>query len=841
MTQTQLDAEATKANSISLDARGISKSYPGVRALHEVDFQVLAGEVHGVVGENGAGKSTLMGIVSGAVEPNSGTVSIDGKTLAPFNPSAAKAYGLAIVRQEPALLPDLTVAENLYLGTPENARPKISAMGPWASEVLALWSSDLQLNPETRVEQLLPEQRFIVEICRAVSAKPKILILDEPTEHLAGEDVERLFRHIRSLSQEGTAVIYISHRISEVKRIADRITVLRNGEAKGTRDAHALTESDIVNLIVGRVLEATFPPKSSDFDPNDSRLAVSGFTGSRFQNIDLSVAAGEIVGIAGIEGNGQREFLRALVGLGRHRDGHMTVDGVGISTRSPADAAEFGLTYIAADRHREGVFAGLSVRENIAARSLASLAKFGFVSSSQELRTVDVLARDFRVKTPTLDTDIASLSGGNQQKAILAGAFATEPKVLLLDEPTQGVDVGARSEIYTLIRDRAADTGMATIVLSSDAMELSGFCDRVVVFSRGHIVNELVGTEVREERITESALQATSTREKPRREGNSLLSWLAGDWAPAGLVALALAMLTIVAQTNNGLFLSPLSIASLLTLATTLVFATLAQNLVLLVGGIDLSVGPLMGFLVVVLSFFLVDGTSAGMQVLGWLLLLVIPVFVGFANWALSDIAKMHPMIATLVTYMALQALSLMLRPVPGGYISRGITEPLSTKLGPVPVVFILAVAVSVGLGWWLIKSRAGISLRAVGSAPVVAQMNGLRPRRVRLAAYVGASLLSAVGAVILMAQLGSGDPTAGMSYTLASISAAVVGGASLLGGRGNFVGALLGAMLIQLAMSVTIFMGIDSAWQSFLLGGLTIAAVAGYSMSRQRVAVEAH
>lgn len=841
MTQIATEPSEAVTADVVLEATGISKSYPGVIALADVDLNVVAGEVHGIVGENGAGKSTLMGVVSGAVVPDTGEVRIAGSDLAPFAASTAKSLGLAIVRQEPALLPDLSVGENLFLGMPAEQRPPVAKVYSWASEILARWDKDFVLDPRTRVEQLLPEQRFIVEICRALASGPKVLVLDEPTEHLAAADVEKLFKHVRRIAAEGTAVIYISHRIPEVKAIARRISVLRNGRSQGTYDASGLSESDIVNLIVGRVLETTFPAKGAAAVTGQTpRILVEGFTAPRFTDIDLRVAPGEVVGLAGIEGNGQRDFLRAVAGIDRH-SGQLKIDGHLVSIANTAQAARAGVAYIAPDRHREGIFAGLSVRENIAARNLSRFRTRGLVSSRAETAAVSRYATEFAVKTPGVEADIASLSGGNQQKAVLAGAFAAEPKVLLLDEPTQGVDVGARSEIYTLIRERANETGMATIVVSSDAMELAGLCDRVLVFSRGRIVAEFSGDDVSEEHITNAALQATAVREKPKQRHSGFLEWLSGDWAPASLVGAALIVLGVVAQLSNPLFLSPLSIASLLTLATTLIFASLAQNLVLLVGGIDLSVGPFMGFLVVVMSFFLVNGTPVAGQLTGWLLVIVLPIVLGLINWALSDVAKIHPMIATLVTYMALQALSLILRPVPGGVISRNITAPLSMKFGPIPVVFIVAVLLSVALGWWLTRTRAGVVLRAVGSRSDVAQVNGLPPAKVRLLAYVGASLLAALGAITLMAQLGSGDPNAGSSYTLSSISAAVIGGASLLGGRGSFIGALLGALLIQTAMSVTTFMGLDSAWQSFLLGGLTIVAVAGYSKSRQLVKVEAH
>ncbi|NQD42224.1 ATP-binding cassette domain-containing protein, partial [Glutamicibacter halophytocola] len=648
--------DATQAElsaGLALKASSITKTYPGVIALQDVELEAYAGEVLGVVGENGAGKSTLMGVVSGAVQPDSGRVEIAGEELAPFQPDTARGFGLAMVRQEPALLPDLTVAENLHLGMPQKLQPALNKLGTWAEEILSMWDPKFKLDSSLRVEQLLPEQRFIVEICRAIASKPKVLVLDEPTEHLAATDVQILFAHIRRLVEHGSAVIYISHRISEVKEISHRISVLRNGQSKGTHMASELSASDIVDLIVGRVLEATFPPKPGRVESEAVKFSASGFRGPQFEGIQLHAAPGEIIGLAGIDGNGQREFLRALAGIGKS-SGEVHVDGRAVTLRSSASAAASGIAYVAQDRHREGVFAGLGIRENVAARILPHFAVGGFMSARSENGVIRQVAEKFSVKAPHLEADIASLSGGNQQKAVLAGAFAANPEVLLLDEPTQGVDVGARSEIYALIRARAAETGMAVIVLSADAKELEGLCDRVLVFSRGHVVNELVGSDVREQAITDTALKATSVREKINRDEHRVGAWLAGDTAPVLLVGAALIALGIFAQILNPLFLSERSIFTLLMMSTTLIFAALAQNLVLLVGGIDLSVGPYMGLAVVVLSFFLVDGTSGGLQLVGWVLLLAMPVALGLANWMLSDIGGIHPMIATLVTYMAL-------------------------------------------------------------------------------------------------------------------------------------------------------------------------------------------
>jgi ribose transport system ATP-binding protein len=816
----------------ALQISDVSKSYPGVRALRNVDLNVLAGEIHGVVGENGAGKSTLMGVISGSVTPESGEVRVFGELLPPGNPKASRSAGVTIVRQEPALLPDLSVAENIYLAMPKELRPNISRLNSWAEEKLSVWSPDFKLSAALRVEDLPPEHRFIVEIARAIAAKPKILILDEPTEHLAAEDVEILFGHIRRLANEGVAVIYISHRVSEVRRISDRISVLRNGASKGTKVTSKLSEDDIITMIVGRELSSTFPKKFSGSLDVEPSFVVNNLSGDKFTDVSLMVRPGEVVGLAGIEGNGQRDFLRALAGLNKFT-GNVEVAGKATKFRSVAAAQKHGIAYVAADRHREGVMGVLSVKENIALRSIGKLTSLGLVSGIRESKFVKTMIEDFKVKTPSADTNIGNLSGGNQQKSVLAGAFGSSPKVLLLDEPTQGVDVGARSEIYTLIRERAKETGMAVVILSTDAKELAGISDRVLVFSRGKVVNQLEGKKITEDKILDEVLRSTAVRERKSVTRSRVVRWFGGDLAPVAIVGLAIIILGAVTQNLNDFFLSPFSIQSMLALLVTLGLVAMAQSMVLLVGGIDLSIGPLMGLIVCAESYLLIDGMDEGARNFGWSLFVIIPLIVGSINWVLVDVAKINPMIATLVTFTGAQAVSLILRPTPDGVFAGDVTSAVSKTIGPVPIFFIGVGALALILTWVLRKTHAGIVLRATGSDEHFASLNAIKPRKVRYFAYVGASLIAGIGAITLMSQIGSGNAAGGTSYTLSSISAAVIGGLSLAGARGTFFGAIMGAALLQVATSVTVFLGLSTEWQSFLMGGLTLIAVGAYSLSR--------
>jgi ribose transport system ATP-binding protein len=815
---------------IALEFENVTKQFPGVKALDSVTFKVEAGEVHGLVGENGAGKSTLMAVAAGVLSPEDGRVSICGVETR-GDADRARALGLAIVRQEPALMPDLTVAENLYLGVSEERRPSLLHVTAWAQQLLLQWSADVAIDASERIGALNPEQRFIVEIVKALATSPRVLVLDEPTEHLLAADVERLFVRIRKETACGCAVIYISHRIREVQRIAGHVTVLREGKCQGTYDASTLKEQQIVELIVGGTLNRDFPLKSARRKSNVV-LNVDSFRGPGFSDVSMNVRRGEIVGLAGIDGNGQREFMRALAGLNKN-SGSVKLNAASICLRNSQEAREHNVGYLPGDRHREGIFGELSVRENFSTRSLASDAIHGFVRVRSEVLRVRENIGFFSIKTPSIETPIRALSGGNQQKLVLASVLASKPKVLLVDEPTQGVDISARMEIYKSLR-RAAEEGTAVIVVSSDAHEVAGLCDRVLIFSRGRVVKELLGDDVRENNITKAVLTATTERDRSSANISAFWRWAAGDWAPMVMLAVAISVLGAFAAYSSGAYLSARNLSGMLALVGTLAFVAYGQQTLMLVGGIDLSVGPLMGLIVVIQSFFLNDGSSIIHQLTGWMLVLLVSVSVGVINWSLIGPLKLHPMVATLATYMGIQAISLVLRPTADGLIADNIIDGIAAQIGPVPIVAIVAVILAIALEFGLFRTRLGLSLRGVGSRIEVARMAGVRPQCTLLIAYVACSVFAGVAAIPMIAQVGSGDPSAGVNYTLASVAAGVIGGGSLFGGRGSFLGALLGALLITQVNVVTSFLDFGDSSQFFLLGGMIIVSVALYSKSRE-------
>jgi ribose transport system ATP-binding protein len=816
----------------TLSMLGITKHYDGVAALTDVSFDVLPGEVHALLGENGAGKSTLMNIASGATTPDSGTIVVDGTETESLTPALARDLGIAMVHQHPALLPDLTVAENIRVAV---GGEHLRRRDPEETKAMRSLLDDVHFlgHLEDRVSSLSVARRHLLEIAKAFAVSPRLLILDEPTAPLSQDSVELLFTFVRKLAAGGTAVVYITHRLGEVREIADRVTVLRDGTLRGTSAVKQISDADLLAMIVGRTLGATFPPKHTAGTDPAPLLRVEGLSGNGFENISLVARKGEIVGIAGVVGNGQPAFLRALSGRGP-ATGSVNVAGQALSRRGLLESA----AYMPADRLTEGLMLDLNVRENTALTALDRLRAGPFVSSGREVAAVERELSELAVKAPSLEAPVSALSGGNQQKIVMARAMLSEPSILVADEPTQGVDVGARAEIYRILRE-VAGRGVPVVVGSSDTKELEGLCDRVIVMSRGHAVATLEGNDVTEERIVHAAISATthSTEQAARKPSgvSRFARFIEGDYAPVVVLAMVMIALGAYVLHHNSRYLSNYNINSVMFACAALGFISLGQTFALLLGGIDLSVGPLAGFLVVLASFFVLDGRSPAVWALGFGLMFLSAVGIGLLNGSLIRFAKFTPVAATLVTYIGLGGLSFTLRSAPDGYIASSVTNVISTKVGPVPVAFAVFVLFALALELGLRKTQFGMRLRAIGSNEEAARRLGVPVNRTALLGYLGASLLTLLGAIVLLAQLGVGDPGQGTGYTLTSITAVVLGGTSLLGGRGTFIGTLIGAGLSVQVLNATVFLSLTQKWQYIFQGLLIVAAAIIYSQVRRR------
>jgi rhamnose transport system ATP-binding protein len=493
-------------DTILLRASNISKSYAGVHALRSVGFELKAGEVHALIGENGAGKSTLIKIITGAVERDSGEIDINGQMVMNNSPRLAKSLGVAAIYQQPALFPELSVAENIALGQEKGG---LLGRVDWADrrrravDLLARVSA--RIDPGAEAQDLSMPQQQLVEIARALGAEAKVLIMDEPTASLSEEDTRNLFGVIRELRGQGVGIIYISHRLEELPEIADRVTVLRDGSTIGTRLTKDVNRDELIRLMVGRELSAVFPKLTVELRDLVLELRDFGCSLASVAGVNLSVRAGEIVGLAGLVGAGRTELARAIFGLTPPDAGEIFLRGKSVRIETPAQAISRGIAYVPEDRRRHGVILDMAIRANITLSSLAWLAGPLSLDFRREREIAADYTRRFAIKTPTTYAPVSTLSGGNQQKVALSRWLVTRPSLLILDEPTQGIDVGAKSDIHALMSELAGQ-GVAILMISSELPEVLGMSDRIAVMRAGTIVGILDRAEATQEKILGMAL-----------------------------------------------------------------------------------------------------------------------------------------------------------------------------------------------------------------------------------------------------------------------------------------------------------------------------------------------
>jgi rhamnose transport system ATP-binding protein len=489
-----------------LEARSIHKSFAGIRALKGVDFDLRAGEVHALVGENGAGKSTLIKIITGALTADSGTLRVAHREVAGNNPALARSLGIAAIYQQPSLFPHLTVAENIAW--------TLESGGMWrrldwkerhrqAAELVS--RAGASIDPTRPAATLSMSEQQIVEIAKAIGAGARILIMDEPTASLTDREVESLFQVITSLRAQGSGVIYISHRLNEIFAIADRITVLRDGESVSTKLAKEIDPAGLIELMAGRPLASVFPKREVQIGEVALELRHISCGAVGIRDISLSVRAGEILGLAGLVGSGRTELAETIFGLHAAESGETLVQNSQVRIASPVDAMAAGVGYVPEDRRRHGVVLDMPISANISLASLGTISRWGWIDPARERILAERYVTQLQIKTPSVHADCGTLSGGNQQKVALARWLAIAPKILILDEPTQGIDVAARAEIHRLMGD-LAERGIAIIMISSELPEILGMSDRIAVMHNGSLSAILPRAEATQQKILTLAL-----------------------------------------------------------------------------------------------------------------------------------------------------------------------------------------------------------------------------------------------------------------------------------------------------------------------------------------------
>jgi ribose transport system ATP-binding protein len=483
----------------ALEMRHVSKHFPGTIAVDDVNFEVTAGEVHALVGENGAGKSTLMKILAGSFDDYSGEIAISGKIALLHSPTLAKRHGIGMIYQELSLARPISITENLLAGRLPRRGPLLDKAKARAQATELLFSVGLDLDPNLPIEDISQHEAQLVEIAKVLGNKPSILVMDEPTSALSREEVERLFAIIGDLKRRGIAIVYISHHLPEIFRIADRVTVMRDGKKIATRPIGEVTREEIVQMMVGRSVKEFYQRRERSI--GDVRLRVKklsrfGF----FHDVSFDARRAEILGICGLSGAGRTELARVLTGLDRADEGSIELDGRHVRGSTMADFLDQGISYLTEDRKIEGLAVRLAMDDNILSAIIDRLSSGGVFSKARGRPTVERLISELSIYPPDPSRTVGNLSGGNQQKVLLAKWLASEPRVLIMDEPTRGVDIGAKMTIHASI-ERLAATGCTVLLISSDLPELVGLCDRVMIMRKGHFIREMPYSECSEESL----------------------------------------------------------------------------------------------------------------------------------------------------------------------------------------------------------------------------------------------------------------------------------------------------------------------------------------------------
>lgn len=486
----------------ALKLRNISKSFPGVKAIDDVSLDFVAGEVHALIGENGAGKSTLIKCISGAILCDEGSISIGDRSYNGLTPMLAKESGIEVIYQEFNLIPSLSVAENIFLNQKTSSGFIVNKKEreDLASSILS--QMNIELDPSVIVRGLSPAFQQIVEIAKAISRNVKILIMDEPTAPLTVSEVKMLFKIIHELKAKGVTIIYISHRIEELFEVADRVSVLRDGKYIDTKSIENTNRNELIYLMAGRTLNETYPPRKAL--TKEEIFKVTDLAGNGVEGINFNLYKSEVLGFAGLVGAGRTELMQLIFGLVPLEKGTICMNGKEIKINHPRDAIKYGLGLIPEDRKQQGVFLKQSIKWNIVINTIRNISKRGIVQQDKEKEISETYAQKFSIKTPTLDQKVTNLSGGNQQKVAIAKTLAADSQIIIFDEPTRGIDVGAKQEIYKLMNE-LAEAGHSIIMVSSDMPELLGMSDRIVVISEGKQTGILNKDEFDQHRILDLA------------------------------------------------------------------------------------------------------------------------------------------------------------------------------------------------------------------------------------------------------------------------------------------------------------------------------------------------
>lgn len=845
----------------ALILRDIHKSFDGAKALKGVDLEILGGEIHALIGENGAGKSTLIKIAGGVFSPDAGAILLDGIPVRFSDPRDAQRQGIVVIHQTPTLCPHLSVTENILLGH----LPTRWGIVRWreanqrAAGLLTQLGVELPLNMP--VSELSAAQQQLVALARALSLQARWLILDEPTAALSRSETERLFTILRQLKSQGVGILFVSHRLEEVLELCDRITVLRDGEKVATLPASEATREQLIAMMVGTREEAkeasehrsVGAKRSYTHMPMHPSTAVLKLRGVKVagtvDGVNLEVHAGEIVGLFGLVGAGRSELAQALIGIRTIDEGIVEWQGKPVRFRSPQEALHAGIAYLPEDRLRQGLLLLRSLRENIGLPNLRRFSQFGVMNERAETDAAKGQVQTLRVRATSVEQPTSQLSGGNQQKVALAKWLLAEPQLLLLDEPTHGIDVATKAEIHRLITDLKTQ-GKGILLISSELPELLALSDRIVVMRGGRIVGRF-DPSTPQERILEAALGKMGSERGVLGEGLGerkqttalqrfhlpilapLHAYIPTRFSREISLLLFIAAVAVFVGWRNPQFVMPTHLLDLLLESAPTLMAAGAMAAVIISGNLDLSVGSVLG------ACAMAAGHAAKAELplpIVIFIALALGAFIGLVNGTLTTQFTIPSVIVTLGMLGIVRGTMILFTK---GYWVIGLPESFrwlgTGSLLEVPNPVWIALLTLLLLWILLRQTEWGRDLYAIGSNMEAARLAGIPVRRRIVGVFVLCGMLMGLAALIYAARFPVVQSETGKGFELQVITAAVLGGVNIFGGAGSVIGAALGAFAITVLHSALTFLMLPGEWDLFALGGLILLSVV-VDAARQRL-----
>ena len=812
-----------------LSIKNVSKAFYSQQALDDVNLDIYEGEIVGLLGANGAGKSTLLKIIGGSLTPDRGSITISGQKVERYLPQLSIEKGIISVYQDLNLFSYLSVAENMFIDNEEKSKIGIINWN-WtkAKAQKILNEYELDITADTPVSNLSFAKQCMVEIARAMHEKPRLLLLDEPTSALSGSEIQWLFTKMKAAVNQGTTIIFVSHRLDDVSEICDRNFILREGKL-----IHISTEkmekSDIIHYMVGHDVVL-----SKQVKVDSSKDIVLECTNLESENgakaAKISLRRGEILGIAGLVGSGRTELLNSLFGIDQLKYGTIRKDGREIKITNPFDAIQNGIILIPEDRKISGLFLNESTRFNIASSTLDQRVVMGMINEKSEIDKITDTSKRVMLDTNRLEHLVKQLSGGNQQKVVIARTLLANSDIYLLDEPTRGVDIGAREEIYAIIK-ALAESGKSIILVTSDWEELIYLCDRTLVMSEMQVVGEIESdiTETKIMHIAERSVSVKKEREVETLTGfkkvlNNLKTMQYNNFI---VLFLLLASLLVIGSLLTPFFLKWINISNLFGQSLPLIILSLGQLIVIIAGGIDISTGALMAAAGMFGQMLMLNHDQP--PIVGILAIIIFSGLIGLVNALIIQKAKVDAFIATIGMMLILEGIALVISPKPLGPSPSVFIKIFNGKLFNLPIALVILIILTIIFIILIHYTRMGRRFFAVGENQAKSFNSGINVNKSIYSSYIICSLMSGLAAIYGLGRFGGADPVIGPGLELAAIATVLIGGATLAGGKGSVAGTICGVFVLGILANIFSLMSIQIWYQDVIRGVILLIIIASY------------